>query len=332
MLGAIRLAKKRISAHFPAIISIFEWFIISVFIAVCVGSAIALFLVSLEKVTDFRVENSDIIYLLPLAGLLIGYVFKRWGKEVNPGNNLIIENIHNPKRVIPFRMAPFILLGTVVTHLFGGSAGREGTAIQIGGAISDQFTKLLKLNKEKRKMILISGMSAGFGAVFGTPIAGAIFGLEVYHIGKLRYNAIFPAFTSAIIADYVTRWFGIHHTHYQLGNVPAVDVELILFTILAGIAFGFASLLFSKATEKISHLGKKFVKQSYYRPVIGGVVVLAITALLGTHKYLGLGIPTIVEAFTVQQSPEVFFLKIIFTAITLGCGFKGGEVTPLFFI
>jgi len=316
----------------PALLSIIEWLLLSLVIAICVGSACAFFLISLEKATEYRNAHEWIIYLLPLAGILLGYVFFKWGKDIGPGNNLVISNIHKPKKIIPFRLAPFILGGTVFTHLFGGSAGREGTAIQMAAAISDQLSRVFKLSKYNRRVILISGMSAGFGAVFGTPLAGAIFGLEVYHMGKIRYNAIFPAFASSFMADYVTRLYGVPHSHYIMGLVPDLNLQGLLITILAGICFGLASLGFIKLTKSYSKLSNQYIKKEYMRPFVGGLIILAIAGLLGTTKYLGLGLPTISESFLVQQAPYVFFFKLLLTAITLGAGFKGGEVTPLFFI
>jgi len=316
----------------PALLSIIEWLLLSLVIAICVGSACAFFLISLEKATEYRNAHEWIIYLLPIAGILLGYVFYKWGKDIGPGNNLVISNIHKPKKIIPFRLAPFILGGTVFTHLFGGSAGREGTAIQMAAAISDQLSRVFKLSKYNRRVILISGMSAGFGAVFGTPLAGAIFGLEVFHMGKIRYNAIFPAFASSFMADYVTRLYGVPHSHYIMGLVPDLNLQGLLITILAGICFGLASLGFIKLTKSYSKLSNQYIKKEYMRPFVGGLIILAIAGLLGTTKYLGLGLPTISESFLVQQAPYVFFFKLLLTAITLGAGFKGGEVTPLFFI
>jgi H+/Cl- antiporter ClcA len=332
LYSSYSLVRKFILSKQPALLSILEWLLLSMVIAICVGSACAFFLISLEYATDYRNAHEWIIYLLPLAGILLGYVFYRWGKEIAPGNNLVISNIHKPKKIIPFRLAPFILGGTVFTHLFGGSAGREGTAIQMAAAISDQLSRVFKLSKYNRRIVLISGMSAGFGAVFGTPFAGAIFGLEVSHMGKIKYNAIFPAFASSFMADYVTKSYGVSHSHYILGLVPDINLQGLLITILAGICFGLAALSFIKLTSSYSKLSSKYIKRAYMRPFFGGILILAIAGLLGTTKYLGLGLPTIVESFTVQQAPYVFFFKLLLTAITLGAGFKGGEVTPLFFI
>jgi len=264
--------------------------------------------------------------------LFVGWLYRYLGSTVEAGNNLILEEIHDPKATLPLRMTPLILLGTAITHLFGGSAGREGTAIQTGASLADQLTRPLGLGAKDRRILLMAGISAGFGSVFGTPLAGAIFGIEVLAIGRLGYDAIFPCFVGAFVGDFVTNAWGIHHTIYRVISVPKMSVAGLLCAIAAGIAFGLVGMAFAKATHAIAHWGKKHIAWAPMRPFAGGVLVALAVFAIGTTKYIGLGIPTIVAAFSEHLPPYDFAAKFLFTAVTLGFGFKGGEVTPLFFI
>ena len=327
---------KRFFLSFKQSSSLFfllKWTSICVLIGGFTGSVSAIFLWTLEWATNYREANLWIIALLPLGGFIIGLSYHLYGESVVKGNNLLLEEFHSPKKIIPFKMAPLVFLGTVLTHLFGGSAGREGTAVQIGGAIADQFTKIFKLSNLDRKIILIAGISAGFSSVFGTPLAGAIFALEVMIIGRIKFDAIIPSFLAAIFANYFCDiWQISHHTHYTISSVSDLTPATILWSLLAGIIFGLVSMLFSKSTHFWGNLFKKHIKYPPLRPVIGGAILALVVYFMGTTKYIGLGVPTIVDAFNIDLNSYDFFLKLIFTSFTLGAGFKGGEVTPLFFI
>lgn len=301
-------------------------------IGVLAGSASALFLGSLDEVTEFRSSHLSLLYGLPFAGALIAFLYSRYGASIEGGNNLIIEELQNPKKTIPFRMAPFVLLGTLITHLFGGSAGREGTAVQMGASLADQFNLLTHFDKEQRKTLLMAGISAGFASVFGTPLAGGLFGLELFLIGRLRYQALLPCFVAAIVADRVCTLWGIHHTAYAVTEVPQLGAITFLATLIAGICFGVCAWSFSKSYHRLSTIMKTLIPAPPLRAFIGGALILAGFLILQSDRYLGLGIPVIQESFLGPIPVYDFALKILFTIVTLSAGFKGGEVTPLFFV
>lgn len=309
-----------------------RWLLIAAIAGVLAGSASALLLASLSWATEVRESHKWIIALLPLAGLAVGCLYKYYGSTVEAGNNLIIDEVHNPKAVIPVRMTPLVLLGTAITHLFGGSAGREGTAIQTGASLADQLTKLFKLQPRDRRILLMAGISAGFGSVFGTPLSGAVFGIEVLAIGRMGYEAIFPCFVAAYIGDFTTHAWGIRHPLYPVTSVPEFSTIGLLSSIVAGIAFGLVGMLFAKSTHAISGWCKQKISWAPLRPFFGGIVVALAVFAVGTTKYIGLGIPTILAAFSTKLPPYDFAAKFAFTTVTLGTGFKGGEVTPLFYI
>lgn len=308
-----------------------RWAVISLLIGLLAGAASAALLASLDWATAMREANPWLIALLPLAGFAIGWLYHQFGKSVEAGNNLLLDEIHDPRATVPARMAPLVLLGTAVSHLFGASVGREGTALQMGASLADQLTKPLRLDASERRILLMAGIAAGFASVFGTPLAGAVFGLEVLAIGAMRYDALIPCFLSAAIADRVTIAIGLHHTPYRVPFAPPLDAKTLLAAVAAGIAFGLTARAFAWLSHSISRYSKVRIAYGALRPVVGGTLVAAAVYLVGT-RYIGLGIPVISESFLQPVHSWDFAAKVVFTAVSLGFGFKGGEVTPLFYI
>lgn len=309
-----------------------KWILLASAVAALAGSASAFFLLALDWATATRNSHRWLIWLLPLAGFGVGWLYLKFGQQVEAGNNLLIDEIHDPKKVIPLRMAPLVLGGTVISHLFGASVGREGTAVQMGGALADQFTHLFKLRHEDRRIILMAGISAGFASVFGTPLAGAIWALEVLAIGRLRYDALLACTVAAIVADQVCSLWGVHHTHYIIPEIPPLTAWGLGAMVLAGIAFGLAGKLFADATHWLGSWVKRAIGYGPLRPLLGGALLSVVVMVFAADRYIGLGIPVIVEAFEKPLPAYDFLGKMVFTVFSLGFGFKGGEVTPLFYI
>lgn len=309
-----------------------KWLLLSTAVGALAGSASAVFLLALELATSTRESHRWLIWLMPAAGFAVAWVYLKVGQRVEAGNNLLIDEIHDPQKVIPLRMAPLILISTVVSHLFGASVGREGTAVQMGGALADQITHLFKLKHDDRRILLMAGISAGFASVFGTPLAGAVFALEVLAIGRLRYDALLACVVAAIVGDQITMLWGVHHVHYAAGVVPPLSTWGLTAVLLAGGVFGVVGMLFADATHWLSSFVKRHLPYGPMRPLIGGALIAAAIWFLGGWRYAGLGIPVIVEAFQQPLPPWEFAAKMAFTVASLGSGFKGGEVTPLFYI
>jgi H+/Cl- antiporter ClcA len=328
--------------HLSLGIYVLKWTLILLPVAGVIGSACAFFLWSLDEVTTLRWQNPWLLFLLPLAGVLIGAIYHWLGRPVEGGNNLVVEQIHEPGGGIPSRMAPLVLLGTLLTHLFGGSAGREGTAVQMGGSIASTFSRRFSISNGDRRTLLMAGIAAGFGAVFGTPLTGAIFAMEVLAIGKMSYEALIPCLIASIVGDWTCAAWGVGHAQYkiELVEVPHFNALLLGKVALASVAFGLASLAFAELAHGLQFIFKKAIPSPILCPAVGGVLVIILVYVAGTRDFLGIGVTspdphavTILSSFQAGGAHAwSWFWKILFTCVTISSGFKGGEVTPLFFV
>jgi H+/Cl- antiporter ClcA len=333
-----------------------KWLLIGIPVGAIIGSSVAGFLWGLDKVTQIRWSTDTgmglpwLLFLLPIAGIGLGWINQVFGKTIEGGNNLIMEQIHEPGGGVPSRMAPLVLLGTIITHLFGGSAGREGTAVQMGGSLASTVSRGFNMNQTDTRTLLMMGIAGGFGAVFGTPLTGAIFAMEVLAIGLVDFQSMVPCLIASIIGDWTTTAWGIHHTQYSIS--PLVQMNPVKYgsqlswlllgkVAVAAVGFGLAGVLFAELTHGLHRLFHRFVRRPMFRPALGGVLVIALAYMVGPD-YLGLGVTagpryphqvSIVSSFYNGGATSWSWgWKILFTAVTLSSGFKGGEVTPLFFI
>ncbi len=313
------------------LLHLLRWIVLGGASGVAAGIASFVFLEGLDAVTETRVDHPQLVWFLPVVGLVVGAVYHYGGGRAGEGNALLLEQIHRPTTWVPRRMAPLVLLGTWATHLFGGSAGREGTALQMSGSLSDLLARTIRLGEDDRRLLLVAALAGGFGAVFGVPIAGAVFAMEVQSIGRVRYEALVPSLTAAVVGHLVVGGLGHHHAA-RPALLPVVDAALLGRVAVAGVAFGLAAAGFVVATHTVRTVLGRLAGWPPLRPAIGGAAVVGLT-LLTSRDYLGLSLPLIDRGLAGDRlSFAVFALKVVFTAITLGSGFPGGEVTPLFVI
>ncbi len=308
----------------------FKWLLFSCIIGLVVGAAGSGFHYAIEWATELRMRYDLVICLLPLAGAVIVMLYKVCGMETDRGTNFVISAVRENDSM-RLRTAPLIVAATVLTHLVGGSAGREGAALQLGGAISGKIGRWMKLDEKDERIITMCGMAAGFAALFGTPLAAAMLAMEVVSVGVLYYAAIVPCTLSALIALMVSGRFGIAPTAFSVAGVPELEAATLIRCVVLGVLFALLSMLFCVLMHTGTRLYGKAAPNPLFRVILGGVLVLVLTLALGTRDYNGAGMDVIVRAIEGEARPEAFLLKMVFTALTLCAGFKGGEIVPAFF-
>lgn len=314
--------------------SLIKWMVLSIIVGTIVGVIGSIFAHAVEHVTVFRAENPWILFGLPIGGLIIVFLYKIAGEEKNTGTNQVISVIRTEGEEMPGRIAPLILVSTVITHLFGGSSGREGAALQFGASVGNVLGKSFKLNESDRKIIIMASMSAAFAALFGTPMAAAIFSMEVVSVGLMYYAALVPCMMAAFTAQYIAVKFQVRvlEPAFLIEEVPAFySMDGAKIAVLA-VIFALAGVFFCKMLHVSEHSFKKWFKNPYIRIVAGAVAVIALRFILGTENYLGLGEEILHGSFHEPAGLHMFLLKIVFTCLTLCVGFKGGEIVPSLFI
>ena len=309
-----------------------KWVLWGGVIGIAVGTTSSVLLNTNDFLTSFRADNLWIIYFLPVGGLVIGYLYQHYGKGSGKGNNLILEHVQHGQGRIPLGMGPLVFISTFITMLLGGSTGREGAAIQMGTSIAEAVNRIFKVNVVDRKILIISGIAGGFGSAFGAPLTGTIFAMEIIAIGRMQYQALVPCFVASFVGHFVTTAWGVNHEHHIIELVPQITTMNILKIIAVSIIFSFASILYTQMKHGVENMSRKYLESPMTRAFIGGLIIIALTLVLGTNDYLGRGLPIVDEAFKGTVSPFAWLNKAIFTAITMGTGFRGGEVIPLFFI
>ena len=308
-----------------------KWLVLGVTVGLIVGVAASVFGLALGVVNGWRGEFPLLKLGLPLGGLVIVFLYRFFKNHSDKGTNTVVASLHSSVD-IPGKMAPMIFLSTVVTHLFGGSAGREGAALQLGGSIANVLGKAVRLKEDDRKMVIMCGMSAGFSALFGTPMAAAVFSMEVVRVGSMHYAGFVPCVVASVVGNFVAKGFALPPETFLFDNIPELTPASFAQILLFAVAAALVSILFCVTLHEAEHLYENKIKNPYIRIAVGGVLIVGLTFLLGTDVYLGSGMNIIEDIFHhgVPVAWYTFLLKLLFTALTIGAGFKGGEIVPSF--
>lgn len=327
-----RIRALRHSIHCVSHLRLFiRWLILSLMTGLIIGGIGSLFALCMTEATGLRSRYPQIMFLMPIGGLVIVFLYRLFKEQNDRGTNMVIASIH-AEGEIPGKMAPMIFVSTIITHLVGGSAGREGAALQIGGSLGAVMGRIFKMTDTDRRVLVMCGMSAVFSAGFGTPLAAAIFAMEIGSVGVMYYAALVPCTISSLTAWKLASFAGVEYDSFAKAVFPELSISSILFIVLLGVLCAAISVIFCITLHKTNSAMRKYLKNPYIRIVAASCTLIAISLILGNQDFLGAGIPMIENALEGNCVWYAFILKIICTAITIESGFKGGEIVPSFFI
>ncbi|MCC8120575.1 MAG: chloride channel protein [Oscillospiraceae bacterium] len=312
-----------------------RWLALAAGVGLVVGAASAGFYFTFQFVTQLRQAHPWLLFLLPAGGVAIVLLYRLGGMERDRGTNFVLAAVREDE-ILRLRTAPLVFVSTMVTHLFGGSSGREGAILQIGGSISSWLGRLLPLDEEDREIMTMCGMAAGFSALFGTPLTAAIFAMEVVSVGMMDYAALVPCILSAAVGLLTAQLFQVPATSFSLSGIPALSPLSLIQVVALGVLLALLAVVFRQAMHTAAQLYRRFFPNPILRAAVGGALVVALTYVVwlwnpGSYDYNGAGAAVLASALTGQARPEAFALKILFTALTLSAGYKGGEIVPVFF-
>ena len=326
------LIKHKATHNLNRTLTVIRWTIFASITGGAVGLFSTAFGLAMNWATSTRLSHPWLLCFLPVGALIIIPLYKLVLRAKDGGTNVVLSAIHSGVR-LPFRMAPLIFVSTVLTHLVGGSSGREGAALQMGGAIGNGIGRLFRFSETDKKTMIMVGMSAAFSALFGTPMAAAIFSMEVVSVGIMHYAALVPCVISSLIARYIASYFGLSPMHFVIDSIPKFNISTALLISVFAICCGLISIIFCMCLHIFEDKYSKKISNPYLRALIGGTSVLLLTIIVGDQTYNGTGAAVIDSCFTgARISLGVFLVKIIFTTLTLSSGYKGGEIVPTLFI
>ena len=331
MTDIVKLLKKKIDDIHHLTYNFVKWVVIASVTGAAGGVVGSFFVMAVAFSNDVFAQYSRLIFLLPLGGLAIAALYQLADFDEIKGCNRVIERVRAEEQ-LPLVVAPLIFVSTFITQILGGSAGREGAAIQIGGAIGTKVGHIFKLNEKDMPLIVLSGVSGVFSALFGTPLAAAFFALEVVSVGIIYYSGLIPCISSSLVAYGISRLFGLPGEQWSFVHIPGIEITVILKVVLLGVCCAAVSVLFVLSIDYTRKLFCKLFSNTYIRIASGGGIIIVLSLIFSSGTYNGTGMGIIENALEGQAQPWDFIIKIVFTAVTLGAGFKGGEIIPTFFI